>query len=101
MSAVGDGMASESVTVESTRRPRGPLDGREWKEMDGMAMETIYQHSLAATIREFAAKGLRRLLVTSSEPGEGKSTVAADVGRALARSGRESVLLVDADQYKP
>ena len=65
------------------------------------AVETIYQHSLAAAVNELAAKGARRLLVTSCEPGEGKSSVTADLGLALARSGRDSVMLVDADQFKP
>ena len=66
-----------------------------------MRDETVYQHSLAATVQDVANRGARTLLVTSSEPGEGKSSVAADLGRALAMRSRESVLVVDADQYKP
>jgi Mrp family chromosome partitioning ATPase len=66
-----------------------------------MAVDMIYQHSLAAAVHEHAARGVRRILVTSCEPGEGKSSVTADLGLALARSGRESVMLVDADQFKP
>jgi capsular exopolysaccharide synthesis family protein len=40
------------------------------------------------------------LLITSAHPGEGKSTVAANLGRSLAQTGR-STLLVDADLRMP
>ena len=40
------------------------------------------------------------LLVTSAMPGEGKSTVAVNLARALAQTGR-SVVLVDADLRAP
>ncbi len=40
------------------------------------------------------------LLVTSAQPAEGKSTVAVNLGRALAQTGR-SVVLVDADLRAP
>jgi polysaccharide chain length determinant protein (PEP-CTERM system associated) len=43
---------------------------------------------------------LRSLLVTSPEPSDGKSTVAANLALALARSGRR-VVLVDADLRRP
>lgn len=43
---------------------------------------------------------LRVVLVSSPEPGEGKSTVAANLALALARSGRR-VVLVDADLRRP
>src|SRR6267142_1552803 len=66
-----------------------------------MPIEMLYEHSLAATIREFVSKGMRKLLVTSSAPAEGKSSVIADLGHTLARSGREGVVLVDADQFHP
>jgi len=66
-----------------------------------MAIDMLYQQSLAATIREHVSNGLRRLLVTSSSPGQGTSRVAADLGRALALWGRESAAVVDADQLHP
>ncbi|MGI9659539.1 MAG: polysaccharide biosynthesis tyrosine autokinase [Gaiellaceae bacterium] len=40
------------------------------------------------------------LLLTSAEPREGKSTIAANLAEAMAQSGR-SVLLVDADLRRP
>jgi capsular exopolysaccharide synthesis family protein len=40
------------------------------------------------------------VLVTSAYPGEGKSTIVANLGRSLAQAGR-STLLVDADLRRP
>lgn len=45
--------------------------------------------------------GPRSILVTSSLPGEGKSTVAANLAIAVARSGAEQVLLIDGDLRNP
>lgn len=44
--------------------------------------------------------GLRSIMVTSSIPGEGKSTIAANLALVLAEAGN-SVLLVDADLRRP
>lgn len=44
--------------------------------------------------------GLRSVMVTSSVPGEGKSTTAANLALVLAEAGN-SVLLVDADLRRP
>ena len=41
-----------------------------------------YFDSLAEEVRRLAADGKRRLLVTSSGAGEGKSTITAGLGRA-------------------
>jgi capsular exopolysaccharide synthesis family protein len=43
---------------------------------------------------------LKTLLVTSAEPGEGKSTIVASLARAVAQSGRR-VIVVDADLRRP
>src|SRR2546426_5054874 len=64
-------------------------------------MDTAAYQPLASAMQPFLAKGLSKFIITSSGPGEGKSTVTANLGRALARSGRLSVLLVDTDPYKP
>jgi Mrp family chromosome partitioning ATPase len=66
-----------------------------------MATEADCPHSLVAAVREVAAKGLRGLLVTSTVPGEGKTSLVAGLGRALAVSSPESVLLVDLDPFHP
>jgi Mrp family chromosome partitioning ATPase len=56
---------------------------------------------LAGTIKRHLARGVRTILITSSGPWEGKSTITAGLGRALASSGRLSVVLVDTDILRP
>jgi Mrp family chromosome partitioning ATPase len=63
--------------------------------------ENEYYAPLAEEVRRLASEGKRRLLITSSGAGEGKSTVTANLGRALAASGRQSIVIVDADQMRP
>nr|WP_106784424.1 CpsD/CapB family tyrosine-protein kinase [Lysinibacillus timonensis] len=45
-------------------------------------------------------RDLKTILVTSSQPGEGKSTIASNMGVVFAQEGKK-VLLVDADMRKP
>lgn len=47
-----------------------------------------------------AGRPMRRIMVTSVRPAEGKSTIAANLAAVLAQSGKR-VLLVDADLRKP
>ncbi len=55
---------------------------------------------MAATVRlKMARNQLRALVVTSATAAEGKSIVAANIGRVLALSG-ERVLLIDADLHR-
>lgn len=46
-------------------------------------------------------KGCRKIAITSSIPGEGKTMLAANLASQLARRGGAKVLLVDADIRKP
>lgn len=46
-------------------------------------------------------RGLKRLLITSAMPQEGKSMVAANVACALAISSKEKVLLIEGDVRRP
>src|SRR5687768_8799935 len=66
-----------------------------------MTMDLAPFQPLASALQPFLAKGLCKFLITSSGPGEGKSTVTANLARALAKSGRLGVLAVDADPIKP
>ena len=56
--------------------------------------------SLASTVREFVEQGSRKLVITSAAPGEGKSTITAQLGKALVRSSGQSVILVDTDPFR-
>jgi Mrp family chromosome partitioning ATPase len=48
-----------------------------------------------------ASKGLRTLLITSPMPGDGKSTVSLNLATALSENGKQPVLLIEADVYRP
>jgi len=66
----------------------------------GLAAEKI--RVLATKLRHIAArKPLKRVLVTSSMKGEGKSVIAANLAITLAKSAKASVLLIDGDLRQP
>ncbi len=52
------------------------------------------------TALSFARDGVRSLVVSSSEPGDGKTTIAANLATAYAQSGKRT-LLIDADMRRP
>ncbi|MGH9488630.1 MAG: CpsD/CapB family tyrosine-protein kinase [Terriglobales bacterium] len=57
---------------------------------------------LAVGLRHLRAhRNLRKLLVTSAAPGEGKSISAANLALTLARPGNERVLLLEGDLHRP
>ncbi|MEW9502288.1 CpsD/CapB family tyrosine-protein kinase [Jeotgalibacillus marinus] len=88
------------------------MAGKAKKNIDGKKRNLIVQYnpkSVAAeqyrTIRtniQFSAieHDIRTITVTSSSPGEGKSTTAANLAIVFAQQGKR-VLLVDADMRKP
>jgi capsular exopolysaccharide synthesis family protein len=57
---------------------------------------------LAVRLRQIRrARELKKLLITSTIPGEGKSTVAANLAITLAQRRQQRVLLVDGDMRRP
>jgi len=60
-----------------------------------------YRKLAAALHQAQAARGTRVVLVTSADPGEGKSLTACNLALTLAESYRFCVLLVDADFRRP
>ncbi len=52
------------------------------------------------TALAFAAGGASRLVVTSTEPGDGKTTISVNLGTTIAQSGKRT-LLIDADMRRP
>lgn len=62
---------------------------------------TAAHRVLASSVARLIADGARKIMITSSGPGEGKSALTAALGRELARSGRMGVALVDMDSVRP
>jgi capsular exopolysaccharide synthesis family protein len=57
---------------------------------------------LRMQLRELGKGGeLKKILITSALPGDGKSTVALNLATALAEGGKRSVLLVESDLHRP
>jgi capsular exopolysaccharide synthesis family protein len=53
-------------------------------------------------LRELKAKGpLKSLAITSPLPQDGKSTIAMNLATVLAESGKQKVLLIEADLHRP
>ncbi|HEY6119438.1 MAG TPA: polysaccharide biosynthesis tyrosine autokinase [Pyrinomonadaceae bacterium] len=63
-------------------------------------MAEIYQHLRVSLLLSQGGCALKSLLVTSSLPGEGKTTTAINTAVCLAESGA-NVLLIDADLRRP
>ena len=69
-----------------------------WGDGAGIMAES-FRTTLASLVRE--ANGSRKvIMITSPEPGDGKTTIASNLAIALAESGK-SVVIVDADFRRP
>lgn len=93
----------ERAATGSTRDVSAPHGAREVIAdplRAGPATALAYESLLASLELQHRAPRPRHLLVTSAQPGEGKSTVAAGLARTMAGSGRR-VLLVDGDLRRP
>ncbi|AFY90071.1 GumC family protein [Chroococcidiopsis thermalis] len=86
--AAADGKNAEATTIALPVRdtPRAPI-------AEAFRM-------LQANLKFSSSDKLKVILVTSSVPGEGKSTVSANLGAAIAQLGNR-VLIVDADMRRP
>lgn len=84
----------------STDEERAFVAGTVWR--DGMSpLADSFRATLASINRLlFNTQDAKVLMVTSSIPGEGKTTVVSNLGIALAEAGRR-VVLVDADFRRP
>lgn len=88
----------ESATFSIVTTPQARLVAI--SDEHGLAAEKI--RVLATKLRHMAArKPLKRLLVTSSMKGEGKSVIATNLALTLAKSAKARILLVDGDLRQP
>ncbi len=96
----------EELTHASTLAAIASISGKELPDKLVSAVQSrspiAEAYRLLRTNLEFSAIGgsLRTLLVTSSSPGEGKSTTAANLAIVLAQAGKQ-VILVDTDLRRP
>ncbi len=84
---------------------------RKLDPLPGIGMETVHTHALPNAVETEAFRTLRtalsltgtaceRLLISSSEPGDGKTTITANLSTAFAQAGK-STLVIDADLRRP
>ena len=75
-----------------------------WLALNNERISQVYVEAIRKlrikVMKEMEDKGYKSLLVTSSIPGEGKSTLAVNLAIAMARQGK-SVILVDGDVRNP
>ena len=88
-----------SRLLNGNKEPRRTHIRRNWSATPEFYEECI--HTLLSTLLlDRSSKNLRSILITSAEPGEGKSTCAAHMAAASASRGKRT-LLIDADLRSP
>ena len=101
------GGRSAVSTEHFSERVVSPRFGKAYKgklvTTGGAPPASIEQYRrLAATLHHFQAEqGLRRLTVSSSVPGEGKTLTVVNLAMTLSESYRRRVLLIDAQLRRP
>jgi succinoglycan biosynthesis transport protein ExoP len=84
---------------------------RELDPIEGVGLATVHTHCRPVAIETEAFRTLRtaitlnaeatdRILISSAEPGDGKTTVSANLAVAFAQAGKRT-LVIDADLRKP
>jgi succinoglycan biosynthesis transport protein ExoP len=73
---------------------------RAWLDPNSQASESFRSVMTSILFASGSPSGVRLIVITSPEAGEGKTTVASNLGAVFAATGRR-VLLVDADLRRP
>ncbi len=84
---------------------------RELEPIDGVGLSTVHTHVRPTAVETEAFRTLRttltlsaevsdRILISSAEPGDGKTTVSANLAVSFAQAGKRT-LIIDADLRKP
>jgi len=87
-------LQSLSITVSPTGRLVSLTDS-ESAQAEAFRLLSVRLRDMRKT------RSLKRVLITSSTPREGKSTVAANLACALAHDSKEKVLLIEGDLRRP
>lgn len=108
------GMIPSVPALEAQGRPRlgiaaarllpSTTDGVGWHRIDGPQPQALLAEAFAAlrtsVLFDLPGRPPRSLAITSTRPGEGKTTVSSNLAISLARLDRR-VLLIDADLRRP
>ena len=103
--AVGGGVKRRVLAGSKALQRRGSTNGDNHSELlmnvDGRSpLAESYRHLRTSVLLSTAGRAPKSLLVTSTLPGEGKTTTAVNTSYSLAQTGA-SVVIIDADMRRP
>jgi len=94
------GLPVLAVVPPPYKTRRGKVERTLVASRTGAFTEAFRSLRSSIELGQVAGGDIRSILVTSANPGEGKSTVAAHLAMAFSRAG-STVLVVDADMHNP
>jgi polysaccharide biosynthesis transport protein len=95
------GGVSKSTALQKHSNGNGNGNSALLMNLDGRApLAEAYRHLRTSVLLSTAGRAPKSLLVTSSLPGEGKTTTAVNTAISLAQTGA-SVVIIDADMRRP
>jgi capsular exopolysaccharide synthesis family protein len=96
-------VGSRALPIASVQPKQNGHDGRQALLINAEAQSPLtetYRQLRTSLLLSTAGRAPKILLVASSEPNEGKTTIATNVALSLAQTGAE-VLIIDADLRRP
>ncbi len=92
---------SRTAALQKHGNGNGSGNSELLKNVDGRSpLAEAYRHLRTSVLLSTAGRAPKSLLVTSSLPGEGKTTTAVNTAISLAQTGA-SVVIIDADMRRP